>query len=139
MLRWPSLVPAPVMGPFRSILPIARCALLACLLATTLSAAVMASPAAASSGQPGSFPGLGRGLETLCQLDCSALPPPRLSGSAVDRFDFELGVRVVEDDLDLTIRSGGDVYLLGPAAASESIRLRGESAARDGGHAGGLS
>lgn len=93
--------------------------LLAALPAAALSPVSLATDATDSKGMA-SFPG----AETLCDGDCSGLPPFGLPLAQADPFDFELGLRIVEQGLDLTISSGGSVYLVGPANASDSIIFR---------------
>ncbi len=67
-----------------------------------------------------SFPG----AETLCEGDCSGLPPLELPLAQPDPFDFELGLRILGQGLDLTISSGGNVFLVGPVDATGSVFLR---------------
>jgi hypothetical protein len=62
------------------------------------------------------------GLELLCSVDC------RVRGGAPDRgdgssFEFELALRIVENDLDLRVDTGGSIYLLGPLDAEATIEL----------------
>ena len=93
--------------------------LLAALPAAALSPVPLATETTGSKGLA-SFPG----AETLCDGDCSGLPPLDLPLAQAAPFDFELGLRLVGQSLDLTISSGGSVYLVGPANVTDSVLLR---------------
>jgi hypothetical protein len=62
------------------------------------------------------------GLEVLCSVDCTVPggAPDRGDGSS---FEFELGLRAVEDGLDLRIETEGSLYLVGPLDAETTIEL----------------
>lgn len=68
--------------------------------------------------------GGGAGIEILCDGDCGALDAAATSPGG-EPFDFDLGLRVLRGGLDLTIESGGDVYLqqVGPLRATGSVHL----------------
>lgn len=84
------------------------------------------------------------GLEILCERageggsDCSQIRLPALPAAVPVDFDFDLGVKAIADGLDLSIYSGGDVFVLGAIAAIDSVTLHSEQIAIYGDGSGPL-
>lgn len=88
-------------------------ALLAAILLVSTSGGVAHAIASSGGGGP-SGP-----IETLCDGACAGLFD--LVTPEGEAYDFGFAGRVVEQDLDLTLHVGGDLYLLGPLEATGDI------------------
>jgi len=62
------------------------------------------------------------GLVTLCEGDCSSLPEIENPGTG-GFFDFELGLEAVLDQLDITLRTEGSVFLVGPITVDDTLSV----------------